>query len=266
VKATTPSAMAEYSLVDLANAANLPTRTIRYYQAVGLLPRPRRRGKQAIYTEEHLQRLKAIARLREQGLRLETIRKMLDGQVETSRTVVELLGPGMASSAWLETSARTFTEGELAELLGDDYPELVSDLVKAGYLEIRADMGQPRAWYAPNLPQLRGALELAKYGTDIALSGRAADLLRKRLRRLAEEFVEMWISEAGNLYAGEATREEFELNLELFRSVAWQSAAYVMAQEMESAIAKTDEIGEHRKSRRSGTSSSAKGVKNGATD
>jgi hypothetical protein len=39
-----------------------------------------------------------------------------------------------------------------------------------------------------------------------------------------------------------------------------------MAQEMESAIAKTDEIGEHRKSRRSGTSSSAKGVKNGATD
>src|SRR5664280_1158622 len=245
VKATTPSAMAEYSLVDLANAANLPTRTIRYYQAVGLLPRPRRRGKQAIYTEEHLQRLKAIARLREQGLRLETIRKMLDGQVETSRTVVELLGPGMASSAWLETSARTFTEGELAELLGDDYPELVSDLVKAGYLEIRADMGQPRAWYAPNLPQLRGALELAKYGTDIALSGRAADLLRKRLRRLAEEF---------------------ELNLELFRSVAWQSAAYVMAQEMESTIAKTDEIGEHRKSRRSGTSSSAKGVKNGATD
>ena len=266
MKATTLSAMAEYSLGDLANAANVPTRTIRYYQAVGLLPRPRRRGKQAAYTEEHLQRLKAIARLQEQGLRLEIIRNMLDGQLEASRTVVELLGPGMTGSAWLETSARTFTEGELAELLGDDYPELVSDLVKAGYLEIRADKGRPRAWYAPNVPQLRGALELAKFGTDVALSGRAADLLRKRLRRLAEEFVEMWISEAGNLYAGEATREEFELNLELFRTVAWQSAAYVMAQEMELAIAKTDAISERSKRRRSTISSPAKRTKHRPAD
>jgi DNA-binding transcriptional MerR regulator len=237
-------AVSEYRLAEIATAANVTPRTVRYYQATGLLPQPTRRGNHVVYTDAHLSRLQAIAQLQEQGLRLETIRRMLDGHHDDHDNVVALLGPDLVGSAWLAASARTLTEGELADMLGDHYPEMVSDLVTAGYLEIRGERGQPRHWFAPSVPQLKGAVALAEIGTDVALSGAARDVLGRRMRRLAEDLVKTWIAESGRLYSGDATREELLLNLELIRSVAWQSAAHVMAVEIERAIRNADVIRE----------------------
>lgn len=240
---TETAAQRTYTLAELAEAAAVPARTIRYYQSSGLLPKPARRGKQVHYEQSHLDLLEAISRMRGDGLRLSAIRDLLGRGRAADGGMIDLLGPEVAGAAWLAGAQRTFSEGELAEFLGDAYPEHVSDLVKAGYLELRpSPSGGPTQWFATSVPQLKGALELRKLGTDIALSGRAMRVMRKRIRHMCEEFVEMWVAEAGRHYAGEATQDEFEANLAAFRSIAWQSAAHVTAVEMERAIQHTERI------------------------
>ncbi len=230
-----------YSLAELEDASGIAARTIRFYQSEGLLPRPARRGTTAVYSDQHLERLRAIAQLKARGLRLQTIRQMLNGSADAG-SVIDLLGPDLAGAAWLRTSARTFDEGELADLLGDLYPDQVPALVTGGYLQ-RTSNGDGRGvWFAPSVPQMIGALELHKLGTSIELAAWSAQLMRTRMRELFEEFAVRWTSEAGHLYAGEGTQAEFEGNLEAIRSVVWQSAAHVAAEEIERVIHRIDEI------------------------
>lgn len=65
------------SIEELAQAASLPVRTIRYYIAEGLLPGPGSRGKQAAYGEEQLARLQLIRRLAARYVPLAQMRKLL---------------------------------------------------------------------------------------------------------------------------------------------------------------------------------------------
>jgi DNA-binding transcriptional MerR regulator len=66
-----------YSIGELAEAAGVTPRTIRYYTGEGLLPKPDTRGQYAQYGGEHLLRLRLIARLKESYLPLSEIRAYL---------------------------------------------------------------------------------------------------------------------------------------------------------------------------------------------
>lgn len=67
-----------FSLQQLADAANVTPRTIRYYVAQGLLPSPEQAGPNTRYTATHLERLRLIKRLQAAHLPLATIRSQLD--------------------------------------------------------------------------------------------------------------------------------------------------------------------------------------------
>ena len=75
-----------YTIGELARAAQVTPRTIRYYTAEGLLPPPDTRGRYALYGEDHLRRLQLIARLKDAYLPLSEIRARLEqltaGQVQ----------------------------------------------------------------------------------------------------------------------------------------------------------------------------------------
>lgn len=75
-----PSAneLAEYTVDSLAAAAGIMTTTVRMYQARGLLPAPRRRGRIGVYDDGHLRRLKVIAELQQRGHSLAGIAELLD--------------------------------------------------------------------------------------------------------------------------------------------------------------------------------------------
>lgn len=64
------------TIQELADRAEVTTRTIRYYVEQGVLPPPGY-GRPAEYTEEHVKRLALIKRLKEQYLPLEEIRDTL---------------------------------------------------------------------------------------------------------------------------------------------------------------------------------------------
>lgn len=77
-----------YKLDELAAEAEVSPRTVRYYVQRGLLPAPEFRGRDTAYTEDHLQRLRAIRRMQEQYLPLDAIQAEL-----AQRPVAELAEP-----------------------------------------------------------------------------------------------------------------------------------------------------------------------------
>lgn len=64
-------------MAELARAAGVSRRTIRYYISRGLMSGPLKAGRNAVYGPEHLERLAEIKRLQEQGLTLAEIGRVL---------------------------------------------------------------------------------------------------------------------------------------------------------------------------------------------
>jgi DNA-binding transcriptional MerR regulator len=64
---------------EIAERSGVTTRTIRYYEELGLLPRiEREHGKHRVYTEADVERLRELTRLRDLlGLSLDELRSML---------------------------------------------------------------------------------------------------------------------------------------------------------------------------------------------
>src|SRR4051812_45469017 len=77
-----------FGLPELVERSGVPVRTIRWYQSEGLLPKPTKRGRDAVYTDDHRQRLELIAELRDRGLTLTAIRDLVSRD-RPGRTVAE---------------------------------------------------------------------------------------------------------------------------------------------------------------------------------
>lgn len=66
------------SIGGLSREADCKIETIRYYEKIGMLPKPRRtEGGHRLYTEDHLRRLRFIRRARALGFTLDDIRNLL---------------------------------------------------------------------------------------------------------------------------------------------------------------------------------------------
>jgi DNA-binding transcriptional MerR regulator len=82
-----------FKLEELAEAAGVSPRTVRYYVQRGLLPAPAFRGRDTVYDEDHLIKLRAIRRLQEQYLPLDAIQIEL---ARRSRAELEEISKGAA--------------------------------------------------------------------------------------------------------------------------------------------------------------------------
>lgn len=78
-----------YKLDELARAAGVSARTVRYYVQRGLLPAPAFRGRDTVYTGEHLVRLRGIKFLQERFLPLDAIQAELERR--SPREIEELM-------------------------------------------------------------------------------------------------------------------------------------------------------------------------------
>src|SRR5438552_3850591 len=74
----------EYRIEQLARTAGVAVDTIRFYQGKGLLEAPRREGRVTWYGETHVERLKRIKELQQQGFTLTVIQRFLAGELEAS--------------------------------------------------------------------------------------------------------------------------------------------------------------------------------------
>jgi DNA-binding transcriptional MerR regulator len=123
----------QFTIDELARASGMTTRTIRFYCQEKLLSPPADfRGRTALYSREHLEKLKFIKILKDKYLPLDMIKKVstdpeklahLQEKLKINVDVFELLGYKPA----------TLTRQQLAKKSGIDEAE-IAELVKWGFL------------------------------------------------------------------------------------------------------------------------------------
>ncbi|MFI4980304.1 MAG: MerR family transcriptional regulator, partial [Nevskiales bacterium] len=119
----------EFSIDELARAGNSTVRNVRAYQDRGLLPPPQRRGRNGIYTQDHLARLRLIGRLLERGYTLANIAELITAW-EQGRDLHQLMGlESQLTRPWSDETPVAISLIELAKAFGGNYRP--SDLARA---------------------------------------------------------------------------------------------------------------------------------------
>lgn len=204
----------EYRVAQLAEAAGVGIDTIRFYQSRGLIPSPERRGRFAIYTTEHLERIHRIRSLLDSGFSLAQIRKLLVGSADTpappeadTRATAANRLTRSRSDADPETSAgsdRGLLDALAAESVGGGtvsrqelaletgVPEaLIASAVQAGLItpiEIQGEDRFPRS----DLEMVRSALEILGMGMPLDRLLELAAEHASNVDRLAEQAIDLF--------------------------------------------------------------------------
>jgi len=149
----------EYRIEQLARTAGVAVDTIRFYQGKGLLDAPRRDGRVTWYGENHVERLRRIKELQQQGFTLTVIQRFLSGELEPS-------DEALVAAVTHPSAPQTLTLAELAERSGVAEPLLLS-LQQAGLLvPIEADADEAR-YPADDLVAIAAGMKLISAGVPI---------------------------------------------------------------------------------------------------
>jgi DNA-binding transcriptional MerR regulator len=237
-----------HTIDELAAITKVPSRTIRFYQAKGVLPRPELRGRVAYYGPAHVERLKLIASLQDRGLRIDAIRELMSRIDQGELDVNEWLGlDAQLQGSWANDQPRTVTEAELLDLAGDGPPSrstprtpgLLSALTRARLAERHGDV------YLVKSPALlHVAARLLAAGVDLDISREAAEILRKHLARAAADLAEHFFAHARDGFGRDATPEALEAVFNALRPMSLEAVRVIFAQEMERVLRKKAESGE----------------------
>ncbi|WP_330175319.1 MerR family transcriptional regulator [Streptomyces sp. NBC_01498] len=169
----------EYRVRELAEAAGVPVRTVRFYRERGLIPPPRREGRIAWYDAHHLARLRTITALLERGHTLNGIADLATA-FDSGRDVGEVLGLGEPTD---ETPVR-LTPEELADhFAGEVTAENLATALALGYL---ATDGDDLVHISRRL--LDASAALVRAGVPLAAVFEAARAVRVHADTLADLF------------------------------------------------------------------------------
>jgi DNA-binding transcriptional MerR regulator len=167
----------ELTVDELARRVDLPVRTIREYQTMGVLPPPRRRGRVGIYGASHLTWLRLIARLQERGYSLAGIRDLLSAWREGSE-LGEVLGLEPDQLVHIDEPGVPASGDQLAQLMPDLVPDRLDDLLATGAIEACG----PNRYCIPSPSLLQLTADALASGYDpnrildlLGVIGRAAD-------------------------------------------------------------------------------------------
>ena len=155
-----------WSVDELAARADLPVRTIREYQTIGLLPPPERRGRHGRYRSSHLSRLALIGRLQRRGYSLAGIRDLL-GSWRDGADLGEILGLDPDQLVHVDEPGAPATLDQLAAVLPQLVPDRLADVVEVGLVDA---CGPDRYCVpSPSLLQLSADALAAGYSPDDVL-------------------------------------------------------------------------------------------------
>jgi DNA-binding transcriptional MerR regulator len=189
---------------ELAEAAGITVRTLRFYRERKLIPPPRRQGRIAWYDDTHLARLRTISALLERGHTLNGIAELAEA-FDHGRDVGELLGLGLPTE---ETPVRLSPE-ELADYFGDQATsENLAASLDLGYL---ATDGGEIVHISRRLLDTSAAL--VREGIPLADVLAAAYRVRAHADALADLFTDLVLAH------GHRTPEELERLRPLAKSV-----------------------------------------------
>ena len=227
----------EYTIDELAARTGVPSRTIRFYQAKGLLPPPRKRGRVAMYDDTHAERLQVVAELQDKGLRLRAIRDITSREDLDSDAIHKWLGVGEKLGSLVEDTPQLLSEDELKKSLCDPPPGVIARLVRKGSVQPQGE-GAARRYLvqSPSLLALCGRLNEA--GVDVETAIALHDILQRRFARAAAEVVDFAIKRVGHGFGRSAEPEDVMTAAEalLQRGVGSEAVRLIFVKELERAV------------------------------
>lgn len=174
---------------ELARVSGITVRNIRAYQARGLLPPPQVRARTGYYGPGHEARLELIKDLQAEGVKLDTIRKLLVTTGGSTEEVVRFIRTVRRLFAGEQRQIVHVTE--LAERFDatDDGP-----LRRAQKMGLLRDVGDGQ--YEEVSPRLMEvAHDLAELGIPLARSLDVVEQLRKHAEGIARVYVDLFLGE-----------------------------------------------------------------------
>ncbi len=188
---STVSVRTEYTIDQLAHAADSTVRNVRAYQDRGLLPPPQRRGRAGIYTEAHLARLRVISQMLERGYTMANIAELIAAW-ESGQDLGQLLGLESAlTHPWSEELPVYFTMPELIRMFGKNLSmtEVGRAIGKATELDVLRLEGL--RYRAPRPQLIRAGEQLVAMGIPLTELLDVLRMLRGNVDRVATEVVQL---------------------------------------------------------------------------
>jgi len=227
-----------YTIDQLAARSGIPSRTIRFYQAKGVLPPPVRKGRVAFYDDSHLERLKVVSELQDKGLRLRAIRDFILTPETTSDSVQQWLGLGQQLDRSLADTPQIMTEDELLALLEQPPAGTIALLRQSGVVTAQGH-GLTQRYVVESPALTRIAARLSQAGITYETTLRLYEILQKHMRRAADELVEHALKHLGKGFARSTRPEDVSEAVQFLEpdSHGGQATHLIFAREIRRAIA-----------------------------
>lgn len=158
---------------------------MRVYQDRQLLPPPTRRGRTAIYSDAHLNRLRVIINMLERGYALAQIKEMLSAW-ESGRSLADVIGLEEALGAsWADEAPTKVSFTELRSMFGSYVtPENIQRALDLNLLERRGS-----SFVAPSPGLVEAGRELVQLGVPLNQVLDLAERLQSDIDDIAGQFI-----------------------------------------------------------------------------
>jgi DNA-binding transcriptional MerR regulator len=222
----------DFTIDELAAASGVPTRTIRFYQSVGALPKPQIRGRVAHYDAQHLERLRLILELQGRGLRIAAIRELLERIDRGELDLGEWLGlEAQLATPWGDDDAEVLGAAELDALMGGRRLALRKELLRLGLVE-----RQGPSFLVKSPALLALALRLTEVGVDVATAAGSLGIIQKHAARTARELTSYFVNSAAEGFGAAVGAVELQAAFRVLRPTSQKALRLSFGKEMERAL------------------------------
>jgi DNA-binding transcriptional MerR regulator len=173
-----------YRVDELAATAGISVDTVRFYQSRGLLPPPERRGRIALYADDHRARIDRIRELKDKGFTLASIKRLLDGDVNADEVLATEVGAEVPGEASLSLE-------QLAQQTGVS-PALLRAIEREGLLSPTIVDGTPQYTH-DDVDAISAGLQLLGAGLPLSELLQLARRHDEAMRTVAEQAVELFV-------------------------------------------------------------------------
>ena len=182
----------EYRVEDLAHKVGLSVDTIRYYQGIGVLHSPRKKGRCAYYDDAHVRQIKRIKELSGKGFPLALIKRLSSNESAQPDNELQEVRDSELLAALVQESVgpRSLTISELASNTG--IPEsLIRVAQSSGLVEPTVLEGKEH-YSEADAEMLRSAVAILEAGFPmeelLSLASEHAENIRNTADRAIELF------------------------------------------------------------------------------
>ncbi len=227
------------TLEEVADRSGVPSRTIRFYRQCGLVEPPARVGRQAWYTAAHVERLRHVAALREQGLGLDAIARVLRDPRGSRESLAPLLQIGEElRTPWVDEQVdadAVLDEESVLEIFGSHAPDLLPLLERFEVIH-HVPGSRPRRYRVPSRMALELSGRLHRIGVHPQLMYRANSLMQARLGALAEELIDLFAEQPSAGFPGWPAPERVSASFAELQDVALRAVQTSFARAIQHAL------------------------------